>query len=73
MDPATDYYNIELIKIISLISFTNAHFKMAVFWDVAFVKICLTRGKSQLYIFTKRAIKQNVLIIEAYHCCQLYT
>jgi hypothetical protein len=35
---------------------------------------CLTSGKNQLwYLFTKRVIKLTVVIIKAYHCCQLYT
>jgi hypothetical protein len=33
----------------------------------------LTSGKSQSwYLFTKRVIKLTVVIIEAYHCCQLH-
>jgi hypothetical protein len=34
---------------------------------------CLTSGKRQLwYLSTKRVIKQNVVIIEAYRCCELH-
>jgi hypothetical protein len=35
---------------------------------------CLITGTSQFwYLLKKRAIKLNVVIIEAYHCCQLHT
>jgi hypothetical protein len=35
---------------------------------------CLASGKNQLsYLFTKRVIKLSVVIIGAYHCCQLHT
>jgi hypothetical protein len=34
---------------------------------------CLTSGKSQLNLFTKRVIKLTVVNIDAYHCSQLHT
>jgi hypothetical protein len=37
-------------------------------------KNCLTSERNQLsYLFTKRVIKVSVVIIGAYHCCQLHT
>jgi hypothetical protein len=36
-------------------------------------KNCLTSGKSQLYLFTKRMMKLTAVNIEANHCCQLHT
>jgi hypothetical protein len=35
---------------------------------------CLSSGRSRsFYLFIRRVIKQTVVIIEAYHFCQLYT
>jgi hypothetical protein len=37
-------------------------------------KNCPTSCRNQLsYLFTKRVIKLSVVIIGAYHCCQLHT
>jgi hypothetical protein len=45
--------------------------KLKLVW---YKETCLTSGNSQSwYLFTKRAIKQTVIIIEVYHSCQLHT
>jgi hypothetical protein len=37
-------------------------------------KNCLSSGRNRLsYLFTKNVIKLSVVIIGAYHCCQLHT
>jgi hypothetical protein len=53
----------------------------AVFFNVVYIlqwsgirRNCLSSGKSQLlYLFIRRVIKQNVVIIEVYHFSQLHT
>jgi len=69
--PSIDQIPAELIKA-GVEQFTVRPINLLLLFGVR--RNCLRNGRSQsLYLSIRRAIKQIVLIIEAYHFCLLYT